>query len=324
MEMHPGGQDWTDPYGYRNPPSTQDVFDIVMAGDSYMNTGMPWTNSFPARLTAASGHSVYNAALPAHGPVLSLVRFVYDTRFQRRPPRLLVFGFVERDVQDDLFSGTMVKKLWIFEHPDRKRIHDRLREYPQWTWLDVITPNSLKTELPRSSAMAQAARKVFSAIESRWLGKKHPEVIVSDCEARPSMLFYRLSVERMRIGNEARDIPRVAWSLEFLRDFCQRRGMELLVLLIPDKAQVYRECLPADINEDEMPPSCLWALHEELAERNVHGINLLPVFREAAEEENLLYWRDDTHWNHTGIALAARTVAEYIASNDLINTSSGE
>ncbi|HOO22031.1 MAG TPA: hypothetical protein PL011_11660, partial [Kiritimatiellia bacterium] len=49
----------------------------------------------------------------------------------------------------------------------------------------------------------------------------------------------------------------------------------------------------------------LAAIAAGLSEAGVPVVNLMPVFREATEAGQRLYWRDDTHWNDAGIALAA-------------------
>ena len=59
-----------------------------------------------------------------------------------------------------------------------------------------------------------------------------------------------------------------------------------------------------------LPPSVLWDLERELRQRGVIVVNPLADFQQAAEAGIRTYWRDDTHWNDTGIGLAARRVAE--------------
>ena len=41
-------------------------------------------------------------------------------------------------------------------------------------------------------------------------------------------------------------------------------------------------------------------------------VNLLPIYRDLAAEDHLLYWPDDTHWNPEGIDVAVAATWEAV------------
>ena len=45
-----------------------------------------------------------------------------------------------------------------------------------------------------------------------------------------------------------------------------------------------------------------------LQAQGIPVVNLMPVFRNATEQRQRLYWQDDTHWNDAGIRLAAEEI----------------
>ena len=71
----------------------------------------------------------------------------------------------------------------------------------------------------------------------------------------------------MHCGSKLRELDKVAAAISELDTFCRDRGIVLVVVLIPDKPQVYRDYIPGRLNPswDAMPPSCLWAIEETLA-----------------------------------------------------------
>lgn len=88
------------------------------------------------------------------------------------------------------------------------------------------------------------------------------------------------------------------------------RHLELRIILVPEKYTVYAPLLaqaPAD-------PEVLYlnALEQRLRDADVPVVNLLPTFRRAAVAEaaagRSLYLADDTHWNASGVRLAAETI----------------
>jgi SGNH hydrolase-like domain, acetyltransferase AlgX len=98
-----------------------------------------------------------------------------------------------------------------------------------------------------------------------------------------------------------------------LQNKLQKKGIGLLVLLVPDKYTVYGDRLS--------PPALMtaprWYLDtvaEHLAAAGVPVLNLTTDFRARAaalmSQGEYLYWTDDTHWNATGIREAAQAIAE--------------
>lgn len=306
-QPRPGRFESLDAAGFRNVPAPPELaHPIVVAGDSFMASGYPMTNMFAVRLAGISGLPVYNRAMLGVGPFLSLVRFVDSERFVSRAPRILVWGFIERSVIRHAFSG-MMYQLDIREKGIRPADHyERSATRTRLVWQE-LAPSQLKTALPDTSAMAHFARRAWNRLRYALLGMINPEVFVAagKVAGRP-MLMYRPAVEIM-IGDPAeRNLVEVAGAIRYAGDFMARRGIRLVVVLIPDKEQVYRELVPAHVRDGrELPPSCLGELEERVRAEGIPAVNLLPLFRAHAAEGELLYWPDDTHWNERGIALAA-------------------
>ncbi len=107
--------------------------------------------------------------------------------------------------------------------------------------------------------------------------------------------------------------------LLFFQDTVVNSNAKFVVMMIPDEYQVYPSLLkeaahhkgnqPNDYNTD-LPQTQLSHFFQE---NEIASLDLLPTFVEQSENQ-ILYRRQDTHWNIEGNQLAAKMLAEYIAN----------
>ncbi len=301
-EMEPARQRYPamtwliDEFGYRNtPPTTNTYYPIAVVGDSYMANAMAATNVFASRLSACSGLPVYNHAAEARGPTFAIQRFLEADRFRKASPRILIWGIVERNIDGARFfnfSSTWQKKPADAAALPKSRI----------LW-ETFMPDSLKKALPDSSALAMKSRLYWARIRSKWVKTEEADVVLSSrLVCGQPFLFYREAMSHMKWGEDKRRVDLFVDSLVTVNKICRERGLDLVIVLIPDREQIYRDYLPW---HETPPESCLVEAERELNARGVDVLNLLPIFREKAQDGILLYWPDDTHWNNEGIQLAA-------------------
>lgn len=91
----------------------------------------------------------------------------------------------------------------------------------------------------------------------------------------------------------------------------QKKGVGLLVLLVPDKYDTYHDLLSSPPPRMEGRPF-LDVVEQRLVAAQVPVINLRQQFRKQAEalldHDEYLFWLDDTHWNAAGIRVAAEAI----------------
>jgi hypothetical protein len=138
-------------------------------------------------------------------------------------------------------------------------------------------------------------------------------------------LYYRLIVKK-RLPVFSRETPPVLerqWRrtesalLEF-DGLCRSAGAPWVLLVIPAEEQVdlqVRRALVEALDIDttrhdfETPQRRLVSF---AAERGITCLDLLPLFREKHREGHQLYIPNDTHWNESGNALAARALVALV------------
>ena len=304
---------WTDRRGYRNEPRLADTHcPVVVTGDSFMDQGLTNADTPAGVLGELLGVPVYDHTHMARGPSTGLRALLADEEFRRRPPKVIVWGFVERCISGGSFPvyqspkpqptptlGHSLKAVW-----DGIRLPETDRSSCRYKWKRYTT--SPKWSLLRAYSIALRAEVTYR-LTGRFLTDK---VLASSRANGEFVLFLRSGVRSLARTAKQRQLDKVVAGIASMHAECARRGIHLVVMPIPDKAHVYRRWLaPADRPKMPAPP-VLGDLTTRLHARGIHVVNLLPIFlARSADDQPLLYYPDDTHWNEHGIRTAMQAVA---------------
>ena len=138
---------------------------------------------------------------------------------------------------------------------------------------------------------------------------------------REGWLFFKGDLQYL-LARDLREQPegKNPWpAIIDFRDQLAERNVDLLLVIIPTKAEVYPEKLTAHAPGAEGPWVAPYGrkFMSELDAAGVEVVDLLPAFmaeRDAAEEP--LYMPQDTHWTNRGLRLAARLIAQRVREYD--------
>ncbi|MBI2300016.1 MAG: hypothetical protein HYU66_13925 [Armatimonadetes bacterium] len=134
---------------------------------------------------------------------------------------------------------------------------------------------------------------------------------------RDGFLFFRGDLDYL-VAGELRGQPDGRDPFPAIVDFQKQlagRGIDLLLVLIPGKPEVFPEKLSAKAPDPALPAVQPFErkLLLELAEAGVEAVDLLPAFlRAKAASPEPFYMTQDTHWSNTAARVAARLVAERV------------
>lgn len=312
---HVGGYAlYADEFGLPNIPPTTGVYHrIALVGDSFMMQGRGTSNFLGGRLARLLGEPVYTLAHAGRGPAYPFSTALLHPYLREKAPQVLVWGVPERDATGYIFTSTeyqTLRQLKALESPATDH-------GARIVWRQLL-PAELDKSLPNTSFIAQLMRKGWSKIRPALGTSRATDVYVSSNTFDGfHMLFYRVNIQSLFWSPEIRNVAAAQRAANSIQEkVLAPRGIKWVIVLIPEKEQVYREYVPMDAypGNQPWPPSVFDALEPALAAEGIAVVNLLPIFRAAAARGELIYWPDDTHWNEAGVQLAAETIVHAIES----------
>lgn len=301
-EFHPAYVEYRDADGYCNSPLPPGAhYSVVMIGDSFMlSLG---TQNVAQALAAIGGIQVYNHARYGAGPFQELRKFIVTPKFDP-PPRLVIWNLSARELGAPLFERQPVDH-WFDYTRAFVESGQKARPSGPIRW-EILAPSVLRKAMPNTSLLAYYGRGSWARIKLGLLKGWPRDVLgVEDPRFGP-MLFYRENLRMLPLLTPEANAGPIVQTVTRVATRLKEQNIALLVLLVPEKEQIHRRALP---EADQPGLACgvelLGQIESGLEAAGVPVVNLMPVFQAATQQGQLLYWRDDTHWNDAGIHLAA-------------------
>jgi hypothetical protein len=293
----------TDSLGYMNPADRLDRnhIDVLMVGDSFLTTtSRGREQTLPGQVEMMTGLTVYNAGRPNVGG-LSRDLFLNLVKRLGMNSGSVIFQFQEVNRNRELVQGMPVQSPHSLFQKARTETNARLHPIVTRFWgMDgahlfsqaFLAPLQDGRLLVNPFANLVTVRPLRNAQEIAF-------ITATDVDAKFDSNDYL--------------VGRWGAFLESVSDALRGRGLRFLVILAPYKLAVYGPLL-RDLEFNVEPRWQLFsALENELIDRGIRVINLLPPFREGAtqalQDDRYIFWRDDTHWNDDGIRIAAIMIA---------------
>ena len=171
---------------------------------------------------------------------------------------------------------------------------------------DLLVPAVLSKAWPNTSLIAYSCRNAWAQVKLVALRAWPRDVLGAEDPQFGPMLFYRENLRMLPLLTPEANAGPIVQTVARVATRLKEQNIALLVLLVPEKEQIHRRALP---EEDQQDLACgvelLGQIESGLEAAGVPVVNLMPVFQAATQQGQLLYWRDDTHWNDAGIRLAA-------------------
>lgn len=329
----------TDAEGFRNE-SVRKKIDVAALGDSFTDGAMgPVGEAWPQRLEKIAHLAVQNYGTSGFGPQQELY-VLQDFALQHQPRWAVVAFYAGNDLRDaEAFDGWEHSKQQ--EHVEREgwelaRSFHRYETFYLWTLARVgiaplarlFTHPSHKSETGVVGSLPKKPRfdrgmftipVVRDAVQFAFLPPYLQQL------ASP-----REEIEQSRGWNLA------AEALRYMKEECAKNNTALLLMFVPEKAQVYWPLAERSFSHDELqdavnfycPPakSALsidavsahrLALNEMVQEfctrEGIPMLDLTASLQHEVESGTGTYIPDDPHWNAAGDEVAARALAEFLA-----------
>ncbi len=290
----------TDEWGFRNRPGTAArEIDAVLFGTSFTEgAGLSDGETLSDQLAAALAFPVYNAAGLDIGRERAHTWLVSRLRFRRR---VAIVEHMEAAPQgiwagSGRTLGMRVEDRWGASHPGFWRGYAYLKE---WT---------------NESPLRLTIFKMFKCLQNDVvLPNEFSDRVVRDQLTNGDpILFLPTQVAPQRAPTAVTDEVGF-WTR--LDAFLRERNFTLVVVLVPSQYRVYGPLVqhPSPVAARD---TFLDDLEQALRAAGVSVVNptqqLMDAARDGLAAHRYVYWRDDTHWNPAGVAIAAREIARQL------------
>lgn len=305
----------TDRRGYRNRTDLE-IYDAVVLGDSFAEgSGVTDGDSWPDKLSQASGLSVYNLGMSGYAPQHYLASLV-EVGLALHPKTVFCL----------LYEGNDVRSARVTNRPesraDRLFKSSPLRQKLDDLIVDTFAPIGAQRELKELEMLS-------------WL-----PVSLSAEGAGPHYAFAPKQLLSLYVDAETL-VNGKRWkaTTEILRDMnarCVAAGAELVLVYAPTKAHVVlplvADQLPAEKvhafaalrAKNPLPPPQRFLqtlpdkmdAYETIAQRwcdeeGIDFVSLTPPLRKAIATGRQIYYTYDQHWTPVGHEVVAQVVARY-------------
>jgi len=118
------------------------------------------------------------------------------------------------------------------------------------------------------------------------------------------LLFYQDEIDNLNIKNDSLSIFKSIEVLENINDLAAKRGIKLIVLVSPDKYDLY---YPFIMDNGDLIKPLFFSIYEQ-TEKKYRNIDSYQILSEKILKESDIYFYDDTHWTPK----AAKIIADEI------------
>jgi alginate O-acetyltransferase complex protein AlgJ len=280
----------TDGYGFRNKNRPSDTYyPIVVVGDSDMaGSSLSDNMTFSSQLEKELDIPVYNYAC------LSPLDLLKDKRFMKDKPQIVIWEQIERSIN----GGTYEKYANLMTAPDIQVIP---KQVPKETQLPLLSKH--------------IAQNILSEVQWYFLGMKNDDIHYIDRESE--MLFFKLGIPLLNYDYTKRGYETVVKGVKQIQKHFNDKGIKLIYLPLPDKENIYSYMLPLNMKSKNNEVA-IRKLYSRLLEEGISTIDLYSLFTGGSTNDKFLYFKDDTHWNSYGVAIAAKATTKYITKNDML------
>jgi PAS domain S-box-containing protein len=310
IDVRPQTLRWrTDAEGFRNPSDSSSA-DVVVIGSSFTEYGVEVEDTYAARLNRKlDGQEVVNLGKAGYGP------FQYLTALEqygiKKKPKYVIFAFyAPGDVDGYLVdwltgrvnTGVANRSIAFGGFFPRYRVAleqtGRMLSSGAWTSLQLGLQRIVGTEFvhPDVAILRLPGKATKKIVFSDRHSRRSPDDLLSSPEWRA---FEKILTHFKRASEQHRFVP--------------------VLLYIPPATEIYAEYSTHEsganwqgVRDSYVATS---GSNEEAARRlaaklGIELISLLPAYREAARQGELLYYLLDSHWNSAGREIAAEATAQ--------------
>ena len=293
---------FTDSLGFRNHHN-YDAESLVLIGDSFVvGNGSSQENLVSEILTKDYSIPTYNASIPS-SPYQYLLIHLRLAREIGSKYKVVYFFFEGND-----FSDCVKPKKEPAKEPFYSKIMYKIHSLESYRFLFSLTRKAI--HLLSESKQAKALDYSLDYSLDYYTDSDR---LVEFAQIGGKYVAFHSGYIKNTIRNESCN-----FSSNIEQNFANLREATALFVFIPSKFRVYYNLI-SEKTAHNVLPNKNWEYLEKLAsEIDVPVLNLSPILIDSSknllEKDTYTFWRDDTHWNHEGMKIAAEAVYKKLQS----------
>lgn len=279
-------------------------FDVITIGDSFSQQDSLGYQNFLANKGLKVLH--IDVFISGTNPMQTIVNLLNSNLFDYVSADYLVVqsverGFIRRTNQIDLDMTIDLDRISNRINKYSKRIKSRKKTTSKY---DLRFFSKATFEIPITNIQ-------YSFQPKPKYSKTYKYTSISNdlfSNAPNELLFYQADVNLMRVKNDSLNIMRSIDVVERISDKAAKRNMKLIMLVGPDKYDLYFNYIKD--NENLTTPK-FFEIYEQ-AQKNYINVDSYKVLIEKIKLEKDIYFFDDTHWSPKGAGIIADEIFEIV------------
>ncbi len=272
-------------------------FDVITIGDSFSEQDSLGYKSFMGNKGLKVLH--IDRFISGSNPMQTLVTLLNSNLFNYVSADYIVLQSVERVFNQRNNEIDFDRTITIDSLSNQ--INQHTRQIPKYD-LQFFSDATLKIPITNILYFFQPKPKFSKTY-------KYPSISNDLFSNEPNeLLFYQNDISNLKIKNDSLNIIHSIEVIEALNDKAVNRSMKLIMLVSPDKYDLYFNHIK---NNKSLTKPLFFQLYDQ-TEKNYINVDSYKILNKKLESERDIYFYDDTHWSPKGAAIIADTIFEII------------
>ena len=279
-------------------------FDVITIGDSFSEQDSLGYKNFLGNLGPSVLH--IDRFISGSNPIQTLVSLINSGLFENIKPEFIVLQSIQRDFND------RTKNVDFNESIDlellAKKVKAHKRQSPNYN-LQFFSDATLKMPLNNFQYLF-TDKPVFSNTHKV---KTNRQNLFSN--SPDHLLFYKNDLRKLSTKNDSLKTLNSVIILNELSDLLSKKNIELIVLVSPDKYDLYYLYIE---DKSKFIQPTFYSTYEN-AEKEYKNIDTYRILSDKINEERDIYYYDDSHWAPKGTKVIADEILDMMKKTHRID-----
>jgi hypothetical protein len=271
-------------------------FEVINIGDSFSDQDSVGFNNFLANKEVSVLH--IDKFFSGNNPIQTLIQLLNSNFFEYISADYIVLQSVERDFNQ------RNKEINFDLSIDLDSLFNEIKKYKKKTPnydLQFFSDATLKAPL----ANIQYCFDPKPSYSQMYKYKSNNNNLFSNSPGE--LLFYQDDIDRLNTKNDSLSISESIEVMERINDLTAKNNIKLIVLVSPDKYDLYYPFI--NNNNNNLIKPLFFSIYEQ-AEKKYKNVNSYKILSEKIKKERDVYFYDDTHWSPRGAEIIADELFE--------------